>query len=191
MRVVTELIGTTAMLMHNIRLANPDDEIAKQISAISSKRKKTEEDRKEIARLEFMGSLYIDSGMIVIPTSNIRKCFVEGAKVTKNGRNVQRALQPVALSTKLVYDGPQTVEGVVNDHSFYDQTLVNVGRNRVVRTRPRFMPPWGLRCEWELVTSLLDLSTLQSIVQQAGVIEGLGDNRTNGYGRFEATTKEV
>ncbi len=43
--------GTTPMLMHSERLANPFDPLTKEIKAISGKRKKTEDDLLEMARL--------------------------------------------------------------------------------------------------------------------------------------------
>jgi hypothetical protein len=39
------------------------------------------------------------------------------------------------------------------------------------------------------VTETLDLDDFEAIVQAAGVVEGLGDNRINGMGRFTALVK--
>jgi len=37
----------------------------------------------------------------------------------------------------------------------------------------------------------LNFDELQRIVELAGVVEGIGDNRVNGYGRYSAVVKEV
>jgi|SRR5262245_6359062 len=185
MRVTTRLVGTSPLLQHNIQLANPDNEWAKRISAVTAKRKKTEEDRQIISRLEFQGSLYVDAGVVVVPTTNVRKCFQETAKVTRQGKQIVRAVNAVQLNTPLVYKGPQTVDELVEDQTFYDTTMVGVGTKRVVRTRPIFRN-WAVSVEWELITDALDFDDFVKIVELAGVIEGLGDNRTGGYGRFEA-----
>lgn len=184
-RVTTRLVGTSPLLQHNIQLANPDNEWTKRIAAVTAKRKKTDEDRKEISRLEFQGSLYVDAGTVVVPTTNVRKCFQETAKVTRQGKQIVRAVNAVTLNVPLVYTGPQNVEDLIEDQTFYDVTLVGVGTKRVVRTRPIFRS-WACSVEWELVTDALDLDDFVKIVNLAGVIEGLGDNRTGGYGRFEA-----
>ncbi len=63
--------GTTPMMMHNERLANPFDDLTKAIKAISGKRKKTEDDLIEMSRIEWLGGLYsIDSDKPVLQTSN-------------------------------------------------------------------------------------------------------------------------
>lgn len=188
MRVVTRLVGTSPLLQHNIQLANPDNEWAKRISGITAKRKKTEEDRQAISRIEFQGSLYTDEGKIVVPTTNVRKCFQETAKITKQGRQIIRAVNAINLNAPLIYDGPQTVDGLVADQSFYDTTMVGVGTKRVLRTRPIFRT-WALSVEWELVTEAMDYDDFVKVVELAGTIEGLGDNRTGGYGRFIAEVK--
>lgn len=184
MRVTTRLIGRTPLLQHNIQLANPDNPWAKKISAVTAKRKKTEEDRQEISRLEFQGSLYVDNGIVVVPTTNIRKCYQEAAKISKRGKDVARAVNALELTTPLVYEGPQTVEGLVADQEFFDLTMVGVGTKRVLRTRPIFRT-WALSCDWELITAAMDYEDFVGIATLAGTIEGLGDNRTGGYGRFD------
>ncbi len=45
MRVSINLLGTTPLLVHNVQLADPDNTFTKEIAAITSKRKKTPEDR--------------------------------------------------------------------------------------------------------------------------------------------------
>ena len=183
MRINTRLTGTSPLLQHNIQLANPDNEWAKRISAVTAKRKKTEDDRAEIGRLEFLGSLYTNSGQVVVPTTNVRKCFQEAAKVTRQGKMITRALNAIDLDVPLIYDGPQTIEGLEADKEFYDVTLVGVGQKRVVRTRPIFRA-WACSINWELITEALDYEEFCSIAEKAGIIEGLGDNRQGGYGRF-------
>lgn len=188
MRVVTRLVGTSPLLQHNIQLANPDNEWAKRISGITAKRKKTEEDRQAISRLEFQGSLYVDEGRVVIPTTNVRKCFQETAKVTRQGKQITRAVNAVNLNVPLVYEGPQDIESLVDDQTFYDTTMVGVGTKRVLRTRPIFRT-WAVSVEWEIVTEAMDYDDFLKIVNMAGTIEGLGDNRTGGYGRFNAEVR--
>ena len=46
MDIKLELTGTTPLLMHNISLADPDNPFVKEIQTYTSKRKKTEDDRR-------------------------------------------------------------------------------------------------------------------------------------------------
>jgi hypothetical protein len=190
MRVVTKLTGTRPLLLHNVQLANPDNYWSKQIAAITKKRKKTEEDRAAIADLEWEGGLYVHNGVISMPTANVLRCLCETAKIGKQGKTINRALTPTDLSVPLVYSGPQDLEELRRKPEFRDQAMVRVGTQRILRTRPIFRS-WALFLEWELLTEVLDFSDFESIVLQAGRVEGLGDNRKNGYGRFAAEVSEV
>ena len=184
-RVTIELTGTTPLLCHNIRLSDPDDSVTRQIALVTSKRKKTDEDRKEIAKLEWFGGLYTVDGIAgpVIPTGNIRKCLVQAAKVSRLGTAVQRALHFHDLFVPIIYDGPKDAGELVNDPAYIHRASVGVGQSRVIRVRPQF-PRWAVTASAELLEDVLSLDDLSLIVERAGLIEGLGDNRVNGYGRF-------
>lgn len=170
--------------MHNVQLADPDNYWAKQIAKLTGKRKKTEDDRKEISRLEWLGSLYQEEGRIIYPTANVRMCFRDTAKATRRGKDIVRALNPIAQSVPLVFkDDDKTADELWSDEKYRDITLVAV-RGRTPRTRPRFNP-WMVRVEWLLLPNLLDFDAFKDIAKMAGIIEGLGDNRVNSYGRFD------
>ena len=67
---------------------------------------------------------------------------------------------------------------------------VRIGRGVVSRMRPRF-PDWQVVSEWELMTDILNLRDFSSIIEVAGIVEGMGDNRRNGYGRFTSEITEL
>ena len=52
---IIDITGTSALLMHNARLADPLDPITKEKAKVSSKRKKTEEDQELLSHLEWQG----------------------------------------------------------------------------------------------------------------------------------------
>lgn len=183
MRIHARLTGTTALLMHNIRLANPDDQFAKAIAKITSKRTKTEEDRLEIAHLEFLGGLYVGKSGPYIPAANVRRCLKETAKVRRLGKQIDRAVVPVMQEFALAYKGPRDPEALWKDETFRQQEAARVGTSRVQRMRPRFLP-WALDTEWELISEVLDHEDFIAVFKAAGIVEGLGDNRINGFGRF-------
>jgi hypothetical protein len=184
------LTGSSPLVMHNPQLADPDNSFAREIDKIASKRKKSDEDRWAIYRLKFLGSLYIGRTApgVVVPAANVRRCFEEAAKVRKLGRAVTRAVIPLAEEFPLAYDGPTDPEALWEEDRFRYRTTIVVSRQRIPTMRPWF-PTWELVADFELVTETLDLDDFQDIVQAAGILEGLGDNRKNGMGRFTAVVK--
>lgn len=195
-KIRTRLIGTTELMMHNVQLADPMNHWTRQIAKLTSKRKMTDEDRQEKARLEFLGGLYLNpDGRVVVPQTNVRRCFKETAKATRQGRNIDRALNiadPEVLADGLPLVFPQdnlSAEELWALPQYHDTTIV-ASPGRVPRTRPRFHP-WGLTADWLLFPSMLSVEDLRTIVDQAGLIEGLGDNRVNGAGRFKGELEEL
>jgi len=186
MKISTALTGVTPLLMHNVRLARPDDDYTMAIAAITSKKSgMTIDDRREVARLEFVGGLYIDDDGPFLPAANIRRCFVQAAKVRRMGTKVERALVVLDRQATLEYPGPTKADDLWKDPQFNYTTMVGIQQAKTVRTRPQF-PQWRLSLEWELLTDVMNLHDLKETVESAGQVEGLGDNRRNGYGRFTA-----
>jgi hypothetical protein len=189
MRVRITLEGSTGLLCHNARLANPLDPIVRQMKVISGKRKKTDEDLERLARLEFEGGLYFDDAGPFIPGANIEKCIVEGARVTRQGKQVERGLFITDDEVPLVYKGPRLVDELWADEAFRSMMSVKVGTSRVMRCRPLFRG-WTLDVHGEMDPGLLNLDTLEAIVTDAGGMVGLGDYRPR-YGRFTGTVEPI
>ena len=74
------ITGVSPLIMHNGLLADPLYEGTKLISKISRKRPKTEADLEEMARLEFLYSLYLTDGKPCIPG-----VVLEAALIGKGG----------------------------------------------------------------------------------------------------------
>lgn len=186
-RIRMTLIGTTPLLCHNPQLADPENDVVREIKTLTDKRKKTDEDRRAVGRLEWFGSLYLENGSgPVIPTANIRKCLVEAGKTRKLGKQIGRAVSFVDFTTPILYDGPRDPMKLYERVEFrHRATVVNSGRGRVVRVRPKFSQ-WQIKTDAELLEDMLNPSELSDVVSLAGLIEGLGDNRINGFGRFTA-----
>jgi hypothetical protein len=184
MRIRVELQGTSPLLMHNPRMVDKEFEITRQISAITSKRKKTDEDYKAIERLEWYGGLYATDGVVVQPTSKPRKCIQQTATITKMGKAIERALAFNALEVPLVYDGPKDVDKLFADTRYHSRLSVGIGKKRVMRVRPKFFP-WAMSVDGLFIEDAgMNFDEFVTIVEMAGVVTGIGDNRVNGYGRF-------
>lgn len=179
-----ELVGTSPLLMHNPQMVDPDFELNRQIKALTSKRKKTDDDLRSIEKLEWFGGLYVQDGVIVQPSSKIRKCLINTAKISKMGKMVERALSFGSLYVPLIYKGPEDPQQVFQDAAFHSRLSVGVGNKRVMRVRPKFFP-WSLVVSGVFVEDAgLNPEELERIVELAGVVEGIGDGRNIGYGRF-------
>lgn len=190
MKVRLSLTGTAPLIVHNIRLANPLDPIAREMKVISGKRKKTDDDLLQLARLEFEGGLYMsDEVGPYMPGANVEKCIVEGGRVTKQGKQIERGLFVTDNEVPLIYSGPRTVDALWADESFRSMMAVKVGMARVMRCRPIFRT-WALDVDAEVDPGLLNLDTLSAITTDAGSMVGLGDYRPR-YGRFTATVVEL
>lgn len=191
MKIRLTLTGTTPLLMHNPRMVDPEFVLNREIKSLTSKRKKTDEDLKQIERLEWYGGLYEDAGVIVQPTSKPRKCFINTARITKQGKFVERALSFAALNVPLLYDGPTSIDDVFALPQFHSRLSVGIGNKRVMRVRPQF-PQWSMTLTGLFVEDAgINYDAFQEVVELAGVVEGIGDNRVNGYGRFTAKLETV
>jgi hypothetical protein len=183
---LVQMTGTTPLVMHNIRLADKDDDFARQIAVINKKRSKTEADYAQIAHLEFLGGLYWDPTVgLHVPTFNVLRSWEMGGTLTKQGKAL---IQSVAITTELTpieYEGPRKPEELWQQEAFRFRRLVRVQRATVTRMRPIFRR-WAASLEVEVEEAALDPDAFVRVVETAGKVAGLGDARKLGYGRFAA-----
>jgi hypothetical protein len=191
-QIVLELVGRQPLLVHNIDMANPMGTTAKAIAEISGKRKKTDADRAEMSKLEWYGGLYLAPGIDgpAFPTRAIRKALIEGARINKMGKQIERGLSFEDMYVPIAYDGPRDIDQLYASGEFSDLSMVRVGAARVARTRPRFTE-WAMVATGWIEDDILNLADLSMIADHAGRSCGLGDNRFNGFGRFTATVKAM
>lgn len=184
-----DIRGDAPLLMHAARLADPLDPATKELAAVTGKRTKTDDDHREVSRLEFLGSLYIaDTLGPYIPGVNMAACLFRGATKTRKGSALKSALLIPEEVNPLIYRGPRDAEGLWNAETFTHRATVKVGLSRVVRTRPVF-PSWALSVTGYLDTEVVDKESFASIADTAGRLVGLGDWRPQ-YGRFTVTKLE-
>lgn len=186
MKIRVTLTGTSPLLMHNPRMVDKEFEINIRIGELTSKRKKTLSDLKQIETLEWYGGMYEQDGVVVQPTSKVRKCLVNAAKIHKLGKAIERAVSFSDLNVPLIYEGPRDIKALFEDKRYHSRLSVGVGNKRVMRVRPKFFP-WALEVNGIFIEDAgLNFEELERIAELAGVAEGIGDNRVNGYGRFTA-----
>lgn len=190
MMIRLTLDSLTPLLMHNARLSDPLDVITKQLRGVSSKRTKTEDDQAEMARIEFEGGMYFDEiAGPYVPGVNVHRCLVEGAKLNKLGRHVERGVIVQNDVCALAYDGPRTIEELWEDKNFVSRLSVGVTTSRVMRTRPQFRK-WALEVDLLVDTGQLDLNQFTEIAEKAGSYIGIGDYRPR-FGRFSVSVEQI
>lgn len=173
------------LIVHNGLLADREYEWSRKLAEVTGKRKKTDEDHAEVARLEWNGSLYYDDELgPYLPGDNVRRCLLDAARLSKEGKNIERGVLRVSRKNPLQYDGPRTREKMWADERFRHRAIVKVGMSKVVRTRPKFVG-WSTEITVDYDSSIIDRRDLLRIAEAAGNYIGLCDGRPFFGGRFE------
>lgn len=195
MKVRITFTGTHSLLMHNSQMSDPLNEFAKELKTYSSKKKKTDEDHEMMGRIEFRGGLYIDPHVgPYIPGVNIHRTLVEGGRLNKLGKDVERGVVITTDKCPLLYAGPRDWESLWADKNFVDRRSVKNQAARVMRTRPIFQE-WTVEAEAEVDPGVIrSIDGLQQIADQAGAMAGLGDYRPSSphggpFGRYTAVVE--
>lgn len=178
--------GIAPLLMHNGRLADSDDPYARAMKVITSNRKRTDADLEELARLGFLGGLYLNQSNLVILPGFVFEASIIGrggaARKERMGKEAAAAFW-VTKDFLLIYDGPKDPDELWKDKRFVNQSMVNVQGGKVKRTRPIFQE-WAVEIEIEFNESLLDEEKVRRWVEVAGEQVGLCDWRPR-LGRFK------
>lgn len=173
--------GLAGLVMHNGQLIDPLNPFARAIKTVSARRTKTEADHEELAKLEFMGGLYLAGGVPCLPGEMVEACLLQGARRSKQGKLAAAAVI-VEHACPLLYDGPAEPEALWAIEQFRLRAAVRVGTARVMRTRPIFRG-WAAVVTVEHDDKVIDAADVIKWATVAGAEIGLGDWRPR-FGRF-------
>lgn len=188
------LQGVSPLLCHNGQTADPRNTYAKAMKAISSKRKKTDADFDELARLEWLAGLYRFGDELVIPDYVLESTMIAGAKKSKRGPQAKCGLFFTDHAV-LEFDGkPDAIDDATLADMFvsgeFTHTVgVRVGQAKVMRTRPIFRN-WSCVITAQYDPDVLNQRDVEELAVDAGRLVGLGDWRPK-HGRFTATVEAV
>lgn len=180
-----KIVGVAPLIMHNGRLANPADKYARAIKEISSKRKKVDADYEEMARLEWLGSLYLYNGEPCIPSYVLEGVLIGrggAARKQKMGKQAAAGLF-VMEHFPLEYEGPRDPNELWKLEEFRFCRLVVVGGSRIMRTRPIFKK-WAASVQIEVNPDFVNPDDARLWMKVAGYECGLMDWHPK-YGRFD------
>lgn len=175
--------NTMPLVMHNGRLADPLNPLAKKLKGLTAKRKKSDDDLMEIQRVEWEGGLYYDpkTGPYV-PADTVAACIISGAKQSRRGTLLKASINNILEPRiPLQYSGPRTLEALWADPVYRDVRGVVVAGRRVMRCRPCFPPPWKLT--FTLEYDDMNEEDILAVCVDAGKKAGLCEMRPR-YGRF-------
>lgn len=178
--------GVCPLLQHDDKMANPFNEYTKRMKALSSKRKKTEDDLWELAHIEWEAALYhTPERGYYMKAECLEGAFYEAAKTKKLGKVFKEAVR-INDDPAFHFEHEELPPDLLFlKNEYRDFRTVKIQRNKVLRCRPIFSE-W--HCEFELSydETRLDEQEIVDMVNYAGQYIGLCDYRPK-YGRFEAT----
>jgi hypothetical protein len=181
--LTVRLNGLAPLIMHNGQLADPLNPFTKQLKAVTGKRKKTDEDHAEIARIEWHASLYVDAdGHLCMPGENLEACLIAGAKKSKLGTQFKSAVF-VDGQPRVNYGGKKKAAELWGDPQYRDIRGVRVTTSRTMRCRPIFRT-WSIEMKVKYNPDLVNKADVLAALNDAGMQAGLGDYRPK-FGRFE------
>lgn len=153
---------------------------------------RTEDDEARLAELECQVALWLDEdGRPTIPAAALRSCIETAARRLRQGPQVREG-----LVVDRVHEFRYDVDRYGDELTKLVQTTqfrigVVVQRQRILRTRAMFEPPWGCRFTLDCDDELVDQQQLEAWLDIAGRRIGLGDwrpEKSGDYGRFETVS---
>ncbi len=185
--ITVRIEGTSPLLMQAETLANPLHELTKAHKAVSSKRKKSEEDYLWLMESEWKASMYYaDDIGPYLPSLNIEACIAEAGKINRLGKTIKQAVMVTTDRAKLEYDGPRNKEKIWKAGKFADVRGVNVGGKKIQRCRPIFLV-WAAEFDVQYMEDVIDRSDLIRTIEEAGRRIGVGTYRPR-FGRFNVAS---
>ena len=183
-----EIVGLTQMSMHRPTRVNPREPLTKAINALTSKRKKTEEDNIQIAELEWQAALYSRNGVIGVPGDMIEGALVEAGKKSNQGKNVRAGLWSPGFWPLVFPGNDRTIEEIMQDPKHFWTCRVGInGKSSIMRTRPCF-PEWSLKFKICYKTEIFSEHVVINMMRVLGTIVGLSDCRAKRGGRFDVVS---
>lgn len=177
--------GVSPLVMHNGQLADPLNKHTKEMRKISSKRKKTEADFEQLAKLEWFGSLYLFNGVPCIPGEVLEAGFIEASRKSRRGQQAKAGIISDGF-WNLEYGAPKVPDQLWQNENYRLTVGVRIQKNRIMRTRPIFKE-WAATVRLDYLPDQLDEGEIIETMGILGRVVGLGDWRPR-FGRFEIVT---
>lgn len=175
--------GIVPIILHNGRMANPLDPWSKKLKEISGKRKKTDADYEQMAKIEWFASLYLDKKeRIILPGMMLEASLVNGAKKFKLGQQAKAGLF-VESHAVLEFDGCDLTPEQLWERGENILTVAcKVSMAKIMRTR-FIANDWAADVAVTFDDSLFNPGQIAEIFEASGMQIGVGTWRPR-HGRF-------
>lgn len=174
------------MIQHSDRLIDPMDPLTIRKSELTGMKAKTPEVFRSIMEIEIEGAAYFEDDIgVFLPGDNLRKSFIEGARLLKQGKSIERGLFVVEPRLKMKYSkADATLDQLKSDPHFRFARSVVQARNRIIRARPIFRD-WSCEATVQYDPTIIksDEQALK-LFNTAGRYVGVGDWRMGKGGRY-------
>jgi hypothetical protein len=208
--------GQTPLLMHHDNLSWAEAMKTWGSDPANKKTSVAGDDRSPAWR--WIGNLYVESGVVVMPSDNLMTVLREGGKRCPTGKGqstfksqsqsgivVDQSAWPVLVNgAGIPYDRIKKLIGETDfaEHEKVCQSLgfelfvkrAKIGMAKHVRVRPRFNT-WSISGTMTVLDDQITKDVLQNILTFAGTYSGIGDWRPSSpkspgsFGKFIATVK--
>ena len=177
--------SVSPLLQHDDKMANPFNDYTKRMKAISSKRKKTDDDLMEMARIEWVASLYhTERKGYYMKAECIEAAMLAAAKDKKLGKAFQAAVSVPDDPVFHFEHESLPPEELFRMDAYRDFRTVKVQRAKILRCRPIFCD-WHCDVDIWYEESRWNERELKDVVDFAGRYVGICDYRPK-FGRFKA-----
>ena len=181
-----KISGTSPLIQANPQTVNPFNKYTKELSTLTSKRKKTEDDLMEISHIKFIASLYYDKDKgYLIPASHFWKSIVEASRENKLGKKFERSF---IINCDCQIDFPDkecSPEELYSKEEYVDVREVGIKGAKITTTRVIFQK-WSTIVDCIYDETQLDEHDIINAMGIAGMRYGVGTYRKGMYGRFDA-----
>jgi hypothetical protein len=188
--------GTRPLLICNGELGNPLNASTIKIKQFSTKGRKSEEEYRELAKMQFIAALYYDPKIgPYLPVPNIYKALIQGAAKNKKGTMFKSSLLVEGMvgkerdkaAAKIVYDGPTDPVAMYGDGKtkFVNQCMGKLnGKTSILITRPIF-PSWVVEFVAIFEEDTINSVDVETASSAAGRLVAVGTWRPY-YGQFKS-----
>lgn len=174
----------TPLRTHNAALADKTDPYAMQISVLSKKRNRTQEEENHMRSLEARGGMYVRDGKIVLPSGNIKAMIVDAAKTERKGKAVTRFFNMLG-DVEFTFEGEQDPDKRIEDDALVDKRIVSLNpqtKTKGIRSRPIYNG-WAVAGSIRFEDSEISMDEVKRFFERASIV-GLCE-RYDGFGQFE------
>lgn len=187
--IVFTFNGTCDLLVNNPQTADKLNAWTQLIAELTGKKKRSDEEERQLQRLKWEASLYHDKELgPYLPGVAAWKSIIEAARISRSGKDVERGLVPVTDQMPIQYDGPRDIEGMWNAGRYKDVRDANPAKAKIMVARGKFPLDWSVTFEALFDPEMVNERDLRGFAQLAGRIIGIGTYRMR-YGRFTATVQ--